>query len=70
MDISKEKMIDMYTIMNRIRMFEIRVSELFAAGKIAGFVHLYAGEEAVATGVSANLLCRITLPAPTAGTGI
>ncbi|SPF40128.1 Acetoin:2,6-dichlorophenolindophenol oxidoreductase subunit alpha [Syntrophobacter sp. SbD1] len=55
MDISKEKMIDMYTIMNRIRMFEIRVSELFAAGKIAGFVHLYAGEEAVATGVCANL---------------
>ncbi len=45
----------MYTIMNKIRMFEIRVSELFAAGKIPGFVHLYAGEEAVATGVCANL---------------
>ena len=55
MDISKEKMVDMYTIMNKIRMFEIRVSELFAAGKIPGFVHLYAGEEAVATGVCANL---------------
>lgn len=55
MDISKEKMVNMYTIMNKIRMFEIRVSELFAAGKIPGFVHLYAGEEAVATGVCANL---------------
>ena len=55
MDISKEKMVEMYTIMNRIRMFEMRVSELFAAGKIPGFVHLYAGEEAVATGVCSNL---------------
>ena len=32
-----------------------RVAELFAAGKIPGFVHLYVGEEAVATGVCANL---------------
>jgi pyruvate dehydrogenase E1 component alpha subunit len=55
MDISKEKMVDMYTNMNKIRTFEMRVSELFAAGKIPGFVHLYVGEEAVATGVCANL---------------
>lgn len=55
MEISKENMIDMYTTMTKIRMFEMRVSELFAAGKIPGFVHLYAGEEAVATGVCANL---------------
>jgi pyruvate dehydrogenase E1 component alpha subunit len=55
MEISKEKMIDMYTIMVRIRMFEDRVSELFAAGKIPGFVHLYIGEEGVATGVCASL---------------
>jgi pyruvate dehydrogenase E1 component alpha subunit len=55
MDVSKEKMVEMYMIMNKIRMFETRVSELFAAGKIPGFVHLYAGEEAIATGVCANL---------------
>ena len=55
MDISKEQMVDLYTNVNRIRMFEIRVSELFAAGKIPGFVHLSAGQEAVATGVCANL---------------
>ncbi len=55
MDISKEKMVEMYKIMSRIRMFETRVAELFAAGKIPGFVHLYVGEEAVATGVCANL---------------
>jgi pyruvate dehydrogenase E1 component alpha subunit len=48
-------MIDLYTNMARIRMFEERVAELFAAGKIPGFVHLYVGEEAVATGVSATL---------------
>jgi pyruvate dehydrogenase E1 component alpha subunit len=56
MQISKEQMIDLYKTMCKIRSFEIRVSELFAAGKIPGFVHLYAGEEAVATGVCVNLL--------------
>lgn len=55
MEISNEKMIDMYTVMTRIRLFETRVSELFAAGKVPGFVHLYVGEEGVATGVCANL---------------
>ena len=55
MEISNEKMIEMYTVMTRIRLFETRVSELFAAGKVPGFVHLYVGEEGVATGVCANL---------------
>ncbi len=55
MEISNEKMIDMYTVMTRIRTFESRVAELFAAGKVPGFVHLYVGEEAVATGVCGNL---------------
>ena len=55
MTLSNEQMIDLYTNMARIRMFEERVAELFAAGKIPGFVHLYVGEEAVATGVSATL---------------
>jgi pyruvate dehydrogenase E1 component alpha subunit len=56
MDMSPEKMVDIYTTMTKIRMFETRVSELFAAGKIPGFVHLYVGEEAIAAGVCANLL--------------
>ncbi|PNR99430.1 acetoin:2,6-dichlorophenolindophenol oxidoreductase subunit alpha [Petrotoga mexicana DSM 14811] len=55
MDISKELVMDMYTKMLRIRRFEQRVAELFAAAKIGGFVHLYWGEEAVAVGVTANL---------------
>ena len=55
MSIPKKKMIDMYTTMIKIRLFETRVSEMFAANKIPGFVHLYIGEEAVAAGVCANL---------------
>jgi pyruvate dehydrogenase E1 component alpha subunit len=41
--------------MRLIRTFEDRVSELFAEGKLPGFVHLYAGEEAIAVGVCAHL---------------
>ena len=55
MDISKEKLLWMYEKMRLIREFEERLHVDFAAGKIPGFVHLYAGEEAVAVGVCANL---------------
>ena len=58
MSLANEQLIEMYVTMNRIRTFENRVAELFAAGKIPGFVHLYVGEEAVATGVCANLTDR------------
>ena len=55
MDLTNEQLIKMFTTMVKIRNFENRVAELFADGKIPGFVHLYVGEEAVATGVCANL---------------
>jgi acetoin:2,6-dichlorophenolindophenol oxidoreductase subunit alpha len=55
MDLTNEQLVKMYTTMVKIRTFENRVAELFADGKIPGFVHLYVGEEAVATGVCANL---------------
>ena len=55
MEIEKEKLINIYRVMVRIRKFEERVREIFAAGSIPGFVHLYTGEEAVAAGVCANL---------------
>ena len=55
MDLTNEQLIDMYVTMCRIRTFENRVAELFADGKIPGFVHLYVGEEAIAAGVCANL---------------
>ena len=37
--------------MLRIRRFEEKCAELYSAGKIHGFLHLYIGEEAVAVGV-------------------
>jgi len=55
MAIEKEKLIDMYRTMVRIRVFEEKIGEDFAAGKVPGFVHLSAGQEANATGVCANL---------------
>ena len=55
MAIEKEKLMDMYRTMLRIRAFDERVFKEFAAGNIPGFVHLYSGEEAIATGACANL---------------
>ncbi len=55
MTLTNEEMIGMYKTMTKIRMFEGRVAEYFAGGKIPGFVHLYVGEEAVAAGVCATL---------------
>lgn len=37
--------------MVRIRRFEEKCAELYSAGKIRGFLHLYIGEEAIASGV-------------------
>ena len=55
MEISRDKMLWAYERMLLIRKFEDKVHELFAVGKVPGFVHLYAGEEAVAVGVCAAL---------------
>ncbi|MDR1649069.1 MAG: thiamine pyrophosphate-dependent dehydrogenase E1 component subunit alpha [Synergistaceae bacterium] len=41
--------------MLKIRRFEKTVEEKFLGGEIPGFVHLYIGEEAIATGVMSNL---------------
>ncbi|MCH3963628.1 MAG: thiamine pyrophosphate-dependent dehydrogenase E1 component subunit alpha [Clostridium sp.] len=41
--------------MLKIRAFENMAKDSFAEGKIPGFVHLYIGEEAVASGVCENL---------------
>jgi pyruvate dehydrogenase E1 component alpha subunit len=57
-EISKEKFLWMYERMRLIRTFEDRVADLFTQGKLPGFVHLYAGEEAIAVGVMAHLKDR------------
>lgn len=53
--LTKEKSIWICTKMEEIRQFEDRVHEIFGRGLIPGFVHLYAGEEAIAAGVCAHL---------------
>ncbi|NDV19463.1 pyruvate dehydrogenase (acetyl-transferring) E1 component subunit alpha [Pseudodesulfovibrio sp. JC047] len=55
MALSKKTLIHMFETMNRIRLFEQQLQEFFAAGEIPGFVHLYLGEEAVATGACSAL---------------
>jgi len=55
MDISKDKLLWMYERMQLIRIFENRVKVEFGKAKIPGFVHLYAGEEAIAVGICAHL---------------
>lgn len=55
MDISKVNALELYKTMLKIRKFETTAKNHFAEGEIPGFVHLYIGEEAIATGVCANL---------------
>ena len=53
--LDKSTLLRMYEQMKTIRVFEERAGKEFASGKVPGFVHLYAGEEAVAVGVCAHL---------------
>jgi len=55
-DLSNEKLIDMYTTMLRIRWHErAMVDKMLTDPKYRGYNHFAAGQEAVATGVCANL---------------
>lgn len=53
--LAKANLLDLYDRMLTIRRFEERVTELYAEGKLPGVVHMYIGEEAVATGVCSSL---------------
>ena len=55
LQIPKEVLVLMYERMLKIRHFETRVKDLYAAGEMPGFVHLYLGQEAVAVGACAPL---------------
>jgi len=52
---SKEKMIDFYRQMVRIRRAEEKLMEVFSAGEILGFLHVSIGQEAAPVGVCAHL---------------
>lgn len=51
MELNVDHLLKAYRTMRLIREFEERLHVEFATGEIPGFVHLYAGEEAIATGV-------------------
>ena len=55
MQLSREQLLDAYARMRTVRAFEEKLEELVKAGKLGGFLHLYAGEEAVAVGVCSQL---------------
>jgi pyruvate dehydrogenase E1 component alpha subunit len=54
-DLTREQLLDAYQKMRTIRVFEEKLNDLVVGGKLGGFLHLYAGEEAVAVGVCAHL---------------
>jgi pyruvate dehydrogenase E1 component alpha subunit len=54
-ELSKERLIWLYETIAGIRRFEERVHEIFQDGELPGFVHLCAGQEAIAAGVCAHL---------------
>ena len=51
----KSKYMDLLRQMMLIRRFEEKASEMYMRGKIGGFLHLYIGEEAIATGAMSVL---------------
>lgn len=53
--LGKDDLLSAYRTMKTIREFEDRLHVDFARGDIPGFVHLYAGEEAAATGIMMHL---------------
>ena len=52
---SREELLRHYETMVKIRLFEMEAKRVREAGEILGNVHTYIGEEAIATGVCANL---------------
>lgn len=53
--ISQELLLTYYKKILELRLFELKVQELYRNGRLPGFVHLYVGEEAVAVGVCSHL---------------
>src|SRR5262249_31858499 len=53
--VDHELLLNCYRKMLELRLFELKVQELYRNAMLPGFVHLYIGEEAIAVGVSSNL---------------
>ena len=54
-ELSREEAHDVYRAMRTIRVFEETLDRLVKGGRLPGFLHLYAGQEAVAVGVCRQL---------------
>ncbi|MEA2021798.1 MAG: thiamine pyrophosphate-dependent dehydrogenase E1 component subunit alpha, partial [Candidatus Caldatribacteriota bacterium] len=52
---SRDFLLNLYKTIVKIRNFELMAEKLFLEGELLGFIHLYIGEESIATGVIANL---------------
>ncbi len=52
---NREELVSLYRQMVLIRVFEDKSAEMYAKAKIAGFLHLYNGQEAVAVGALSAL---------------
>ncbi len=55
MQLSREQLLQAYRRMATIRVFEERLHDEIQTGEIAGFTHLYCGQEAAAVGVCEHL---------------
>jgi 2-oxoisovalerate dehydrogenase E1 component len=53
--LTADQLIELYGTMQLLRKFELAAQKACRAGETPGFLHLYIGEEAVATGVCAHL---------------
>lgn len=54
--LTNTELLELYRQMALIRRFEEKSAELYAEGKIGGFLHLYIGEEAIAVGSARALM--------------
>ena len=68
-NVSLETALALYRTMVLLREFEDRVSILYRQGEIPGFIHLYQGEEATATGVCYHLSEQDTVASTHRGHG-
>ena len=58
---TNEELLKYYEKMFLIRKFEEKAGQLYGAGKIGGFCHLYIGQEAVVTGILSSIKSEDTV---------
>jgi acetoin:2,6-dichlorophenolindophenol oxidoreductase subunit alpha len=68
-ELTPDRLLEAYRTMRSIRSFEQTLNELSQAGRVPGFLHLYAGEEAVAVGVCLHLGAPDWVASPHRGHG-